>query len=195
MMELLQQATERTRRWLETVVVGLDLCPFAAGPWQAGRVRIVASPAGDFDAAIVAVAGEIQRLVETPESELSSTLVTLPATLSDFEDFLDVVHVLGGLLEEVGAEHLVQLAHFHPDYRFEGVPADDVTNHTNRAPFPTLHLLRVDEVGRALDSHGDGLSIPHANMARLAELGTDGVAAIWSTFMGPDPEPPEGGEA
>jgi len=41
---------------------------------------------------------------------------------------------------------VIQVASFHPQYRFAGSAPDDVSNATNRSPYPTLHLIREDSI-------------------------------------------------
>ncbi len=172
----------RTVAWLEEAVVGLNLCPFAAGPWSAGRVQIVVAEARTLEGAVRAVAAEVDRLVQTPGATLSSTLVVLPHVLEAFDDFVGAIEIVLGLLRDAGAEQLVQLAHFHPAYRFEGTDPDELGNYTNRAPLPTFHLLRHEEVERALTSHGAGLAIPETNIQTLDRLGLSEVSRLWQRF-------------
>ncbi|WP_286851514.1 DUF1415 family protein, partial [Hydrogenophaga sp. 70-12] len=86
---------------------------------------------------------------------------------------------------EVVAEHdlegVIQVASFHPDYRFEGTEPEDITNATNRSPFPTLHLLREDSVARAVASEGgDADAIVARNMDTLRRLGPQGWRELLS---------------
>ena len=73
---------------------------------------------------------------------------------------------------------MIQVASFHPDYRFAGSAPDDVANATNRSPHPTLHLLREASIERALASFADPESIYTANIATMERLGDDGWAAL-----------------
>jgi uncharacterized protein len=74
---------------------------------------------------------------------------------------------------------VIQVAPFHPAFQFEGTEPDDVTNHTNRAPYPTLHLLREDSVERAVASDaGDAEQIVERNLQTLRDLGAAGWQAM-----------------
>lgn len=164
------EVAARTRTWLGDVVVGLDLCPFARGPLEGGRVRIVVSEATDLEAALTDLWMELDRLTGTPVKALETTLLVVPGCLGDFEDYLDALHVAEGILAQRGFEGIVQIASFHPDYCFADAAPGDPANHTNRSPFPMFHLLREDSVTRAVDGHPDIAAIPERNAALLRTL-------------------------
>ena len=160
------------RRWVEQVVIGLDLCPFAATPLRAGTVRFVSSRAEDLHEVLAEVVQEAQGLREG--SAGTTTLLVLGDRVPEFEDFLDLVSATEDLLEASGLAEEIQLAHFHPDYVFAGTDPEDPANGTNRAPWPTLHLLRVADVTVATRSHPDVEGIPARNIALLRRLAKTG---------------------
>ncbi len=164
--------------WLEAVVVGLNLCPFAAPVLRADGVRIAVGEGETAEDGVQLALKEAVRLLEDMEPSVSTTLVALPRGAEDFELFLDIVATVEDALEEAGAAGVLQVATFHPDYRFEGTEPEDVTNYTNRAPVPILHLLREADVEEAVASHPDPEGIPERNMARLEELGLEGVLRL-----------------
>ena len=57
-----------------------------------------------------------------------------------------------------------------------------MSNYTNRAPWPTLHLLREDSVERAVAAFPDPGVIVERNIATLDELGVDG----WNKLLAGD---------
>ncbi|MFA7679702.1 MAG: DUF1415 family protein [Pigmentiphaga sp.] len=74
---------------------------------------------------------------------------------------------------------LLQVASFHPDYQFEGTQKDDISNYSNRSPYPTLHLLRESSIDRAVASHPDTDRIYERNIENLQTLGHDGWKRLW----------------
>ena len=66
----------------------------------------------------------------------------------------------------------------HPQFQFDGTDVDDVTNATNRSPYPTLHLLREDSVDRAVAAFPEAEAIYEKNIRTLEELGAEGWSAL-----------------
>ena len=167
-----------TRAWVERVVIGLQLCPFAPAPALKGAIRYVASEAETPETLLEDLVAESQRLAASPPEELETTLLIHPRVLQDFHEFNDFLAVADELLVALGLEGELQIASFHPDYRFAGTAADDIGNATNRSPYPTLHLLREESIARAVEAFGDTSSIPTTNIATLEALGHEGLEAV-----------------
>lgn len=160
-----------TRQWLENVVIGLNLCPFARKELVNNRIRFVESPADSEEGLLLELQQELRFLHEHPETE--TTLLVHPGVLTDFDDYNDFLAAADGLLEHLELEGVYQIASFHPAYRFAGTGPDDAENYTNRSPFPMRHLLREASVERALDAYPDPGSIPERNIALMQEIGAD----------------------
>ena len=158
------------RHWLETVVIGLNLCPFAARPFRSGLVRIRVSEARKDLELLTELQLELTRLSETPVSELETTIIAIPHMLEDFADYNDFLDRVDELLEHYEWTGEFQIASFHPQYQFAGTRPGDAENLTNRSPLPLLHLLREASVEAAIDSHPDPDVIPDANIARMRAL-------------------------
>jgi len=167
-----------TRAWLERAVIGLQLCPFARAVHARDQVRYVVSGATDADTLLGELCGEMRFLVAADPELVDTTLLMHPQVLTDFLDFNDFLGVADAALKVEGLEGVLQIASFHPSFQFAGTRPDDVTNASNRAPYPTLHLLREDSVTRAVDTFSDVESISEANMATLRSLGHAGWAAL-----------------
>jgi uncharacterized protein len=169
-MQVVEQAV---RQWLETVVMGLNLCPFAAAIVRGNRLRIVVSAARDEFALLDEVQAEINRLDDIPAAELDTTLMAIPTMLSSFDAYLGFLGEVDTLLKRQGKVGVYQVASFHPRYRFDGLPPDDPSHFTNRAPVPLIHLLREDSVSEAALRHPDVGGIPQTNIRRMRELTTE----------------------
>lgn len=161
-------AIEDTRRWVEDFVVRHELCPFAAGPLKAGAVRFVVCEAAAPGLILDALLAELERL--DPAASPATTLLVLPQGPADFEDFLDLLAAGEALLEDCGYAGRLQLAAFHPAWVFAEADPEDPANAVNRAPHPTLHVLRWEDVRRAVDHHPDTAAIPTRNAALLRSL-------------------------
>ena len=175
-----------TRRWIERVVVGLELCPFAAPVLRGEQLRIAVCEATELTELASALLDELDLLQRTPEAELATSVLVMPRALADFDDYLDFLSLAEELLAECGLEGTLQIASFHPDYCFDGVPADDVANFTNRSPYPMLHFLREAQIERALQRYPDPERIPQRNIEHLRGLGKSQMIALLDAIAAPD---------
>ena len=163
-----------TRQWLERAVIGLNLCPFAKAVHAKGQVRYVLSEATTPQALLEQLGEELLRLRDTPADDIDTTLLVHPRVLSGFLDYNNFLDDADALVEALGLEGELQVASFHPDYRFAGTEPDDIGNYSNRSPFPTLHLLREDSIERAVAAFRDPDAIVERNLETLRRLGIDG---------------------
>ena len=167
-----------TLAWLERAVIGLNLCPFAKAVHAKGQVHLVVSSARDDEAVAADLQRELLELVALDSAVRDTTLLVLPQALADFLDFNDFLDQADAVLDALDLVGVVQIASFHPAYQFAGTAPDDVTNCSNRAPYPTLHLLREDSVERAVETFPDAADIFERNMDTLRRLGPAGWAAL-----------------
>lgn len=173
----------KVQRWLEDAVIGLNLCPFARAPYSGDQMRIAILDCADFEDVLRQTFEEVDYLLGASPDAVATTLIVIRGALQEFDDFLDAIYAVDELLEQTGAADYLQLAHFHPDYQFEGTEPDGLENFTNRAPFPVLHLLREDEMSEAVDRHPDPEGIPEKNIARLNAMGAKAIAELWRRFL------------
>ncbi len=171
-----------TLKWVEDVVVGYNLCPFAKRELVRNRVRFVVSEAASEDELLQALHSELQRLEDEPEIE--TTLLIHPGVLQDFGPYNEFLDAADGLLAYLDMEGVYQIASFHPDYQFEGTEPDAAENYTNRSPFPMLHLLREASLEAAIESYPDVDGIPQRNIELMNELGPDKMRSILRSCLG-----------
>jgi uncharacterized protein len=168
----------QTRAWVDRAVIGLNLCPFAKAPQVKGLVRYVVSAATDPAALLADLINELERLAECPAEKLETTLLIHPQVLTDFAEYNDFIEVAEDTVAELDLEGVLQVASFHPQYQFAGTDVDDVSNATNRSPFPTLHLIREDSIDRAVEAFPEAETIYETNIVTLEQLGAEGWAAL-----------------
>jgi hypothetical protein len=171
---------DETRDWLEKAVIGLNLCPFAKTVHVKGQIRWVLSAATDTEALLAKLLAELQHLAAADPEQIDTTLLVHPQVLNDFADFNDFLGIADAALEELGLEGTLQIASFHPQYRFAGTRANDLGNHTNRSPFPTLHLLRESSIDRAVAAYPEAEAIFERNIETLRRLGAAGWRQLFS---------------
>lgn len=164
------------RHWVETVVVGLNLCPFAKRELVNDRVRFSVSEAETEEQLLVDLQAELELL--NNEEAVETTLLIHPGVLQDFFDYNQFLSYVDSLLVQMKLEGVYQVASFHPDYQFSGTRPADVENYTNRSPYPMLHLIREDSLERAIASYPDPDRIPERNIELLESLGRDKMKAL-----------------
>ena len=152
-------------------MIGLNLCPFAKAVQAKGLVRYVVSEARDGETLRLQLIGELRALAAADPAELDTTLLIHPVVLTDFLDFNDFLDVADRELRSLGLEGQIQLASFHPAYRFAGTDADDIGNYSNRSPYPVLHLLRESSIDQAVAAFPDAADIYERNIETLQRLG------------------------
>ena len=176
----------QTRAWVEHAVVGLNLCPFAKAPMVKGQIHCVASATDDPRALLDELCAQMQALVAADPQQIETTLLIHPNVLADFLEFNDFLEAADAALVDLGHEGVLQIASFHPQYQFDGTDADDLGNASNRAPYPTLHLLREASVERAVQAFPEADAIVENNLRTLERLGAAGWDALRSKW-GADP--------
>lgn len=169
---------EVTRRWLERAVIGLNLCPFAKSVHVKGQIHYVVSPATDPVALRRDLLRELAALHAADPEARDTTLLIAPGCLQDFLDFNDFLDEAEAALDELGLQGVLQIASFHPQFQFAGTAPDDITNYTNRAPYPILHLLREASIDRAVEAFPEAQTIYEKNMQTLQRLGHAGWVAV-----------------
>ena len=172
------QIIASTRLWLEKAVIGLNLCPFAKPAYASGRIRFALSSARSEQALLADLEGELETLAEAHPEGVETTLLIHPYVFQDFLDYNDFLDVADAALTALDLEGIIQVASFHPDYRFAGTEADDISNYSNRSPYPMLHLLREDSVERAVEAHPDTDAIYQRNIETLRRIGPEGWRAL-----------------
>jgi hypothetical protein len=168
-----------TRNWIERAVIGLNLCPFATAVYVNDRIRYYVSQAQSEDALLVDLSRELQALQAADPQACETTLLIHPHALRDFLEYNDFLAAAEATIEALGLTGELQIASFHPRYRFAGSGPDDIENYTNRSPYPMLHLLRESSVARAATAASEVAAIPARNMATLRRLGLEGWRRLW----------------
>ncbi len=175
-------AALHTRRWLDEFVVGLNLGPVARPRLNDPALRIAVCDASEAEGLRRAFLSELDLLQASEEGQVATSLLVFTAALADFDVYLDFLDEAQSLLEAAGLSGLVQLASFHPDYRFEGEAPNSAGHFSNRAPWPTIHFIREDMLSRALGDYPDPDRIPARNIATLEGLGVPELERRWRSL-------------
>lgn len=173
----------QTKKWITDVVVGCNFCPFAAREVKRESISYEVLQEADMETTLQAVAIAFSFLNEHPETETS--LLILPGSFENFEDYLQLVELAEALLVREEYEGIYQIASFHPAYLFAGSNENDPANYTNRSPYPMLHFLREESVSQAVDSHSDIDQVPEQNIAYTEEKGLSYMQQLLSNSLLP----------
>ncbi|QMT59756.1 DUF1415 domain-containing protein [Legionella sp. PC997] len=171
----------QTIKWIQSMVIGLNFCPFAKHEMDKNGVRIEVSSAKNFEEGLQDLFMEIELLNANPAT--GTTLLLYPHFLSEFLEYLDFVDLANEAIMQSGYQGVYQLATFHPAYQFYGTTQDDVSNYTNRSPYPMLHLLRETMLDQAIAFYGPTEAIPENNIANLRSLGLAKVKRLLTNCM------------
>lgn len=161
---------EQTKNWIESFVIQYNLCPFAKKPFVQDTIRYVVYEGEDWEELGLIVQNELEYLEKAPKNTTETTIIIIPNALNDFNDYLDYLAFTNRLIFALRLDGVVQIASFHPDYQFAETEHPDVTNLTNRSPFPLLHLLREESIEQALEHYEEPESIPDRNMETMRRL-------------------------
>ncbi len=164
------------QQWVNTMVVGMNLCPFAKRELLKNKVRFVHTKSTTQEQLLIALQTELQLL--NANSSIETTLLIHPKVLQDFYDFNDFLNYADDLLLEMDLEGVYQIASFHPNYQFAGTKPDDAENYTNRAPYPVLHLIREASLERVIADYPNVEQIPERNIALMNDLGQEKLKAL-----------------
>jgi hypothetical protein len=187
-----------TSAWVTHAVVGLSLCPFAKAVHAKERVRYVCSDAGTEEALLTRLCEELLLLRDADPDRVETTLLIHPQVLTDFAEFNQFLALVDAAVEDLGLQGELQVASFHPDYQFAGTRADELSNATNRSPYPCLHLLREESIERAVAAFARAESIYETNLRTLQALGPQGWAQLQARCRleaASDTDTPQTGEA
>jgi hypothetical protein len=172
------EAIAATRTWLERAVIGLGLCPFAKAVHVKDQIRYVVSDARNSDVLLDDLERELKSLADATRDEIDTTLLIHPRVLGDFLEYNDFLEVADEMVDALGLAGVLQVASFHPRYQFAGTEPDDITNFTNRSPYPTLHLLREASVDEAVAAFPEAEQIYEKNIETMQRLGIEGWKAL-----------------
>lgn len=172
-----EQIIKTVRHWVETTVIGLNLCPFAKREFVNDRVRFVVTAATTEVALLEAIESELNILEQ--DNEIETTLLIHPHVLQDFYDYNEFLDAADGLLIDMERDGVIQIASFHPDYQFADTAPDDIENYTNRSPYPVLHLIREASLENAVANYPNADEIPARNIALLRSLGHEEMQALF----------------
>lgn len=179
-------AIEHVKKWVETVVVGLNFCPFAAKEVARQSIRYVVHQDATLESTLKCLQAECEHLDQQTADQggAETTLIIFPDAMRSFDTFTDYLNEADYWLQTAGYEGTYQLASFHPEYTFTDTTFDDPSNYTNRSPYPIFHILRESSLSHVLDRVADPDAIPAANIAKAETLGIEALQQLLRSCVG-----------
>lgn len=171
-----EQIIQQTQCWLKSTIIGLNFCPFANQEFKKKTIRYTVSEDADLESSLHALAEEFRHLDNHADTE--TCLLIFNHFAESFDDFLELIDYANQLLDDLGYRSIYQLAHFHPQYCFDGEETKDAANYTNRSPYPTLHIIREESLQKAIENHPDPTEIPNTNIKLARKLGAEKLQSL-----------------
>ncbi len=164
-----QNIIQQTKNWVNDIVIDLELCPFAAQPFQNNRIAYNVIT-GD------GLQQHLQQLAESfaildDNADIETSLLIYPDAYQQFDHYLELLDISNQLLESLNYSGIYQLASFHPNYCFADTEKNDASNFSNRSPYPMLHLLRESSLEQAILRYPNSETIPENNIKKLRAIG------------------------
>jgi len=172
----MNQYEKDTRKWIENLVIGLGLCPFASRVYFDDRIRFSTKSVIQTESLVNCFNEEIQCILD---GTCDTSIIILNDGPEQFQDYLDLLDVFKALIKKEKLTEEVQLAKFHPKFQFENTQENDIENYTNRSPFPLIHILKVQDVADAIANHPDISSVPKTNIETMKQLGLQKLLELY----------------
>jgi hypothetical protein len=182
-------ADAATRRWIDSVVIGKNLCPFARHVRGSYSHMVPTALAPDeTDELLGLVGAELQALAASDRRLPATSLVLLTHEgFSDFEIYMQAIALPAQELADELVGSSVQVVLFHPHAHWGDADVADPADYSTRSPLPMLHLLRDSDVVAAeidwVRQHGgaeaDAPDIQQTNAALLRGMGLQAAREMW----------------
>ena len=172
-----------TKNWINNVVIGLNLCPFAARPFKDDLISYQVELEANLNIALQALIRQCIKM--DSDAGIETSFIIFPNNFIDFFDYLDLVEIGEKLMVKEGYEGIYQIASFHPLYQFAETNPDDPENYTNRSPYPILHILREESLEIILSKFSNSSEIPEKNIETTRKLGLVYMKELWKSSFEP----------
>ena len=168
-----QTVIQQTKDWIREIVIGLELCPFAAPVFENDQIDYIVADDSKTDQHLLLLADCFANLDK--QEDIETSMLIFSSAYHPFGDYLELVQLANLLLDDLDYSGIYQLASFHPDYQFADSAKDDASNFSNRSPYPMLHILRESSIEKAVERYKDIEQVPLANIKRLQQIGFENM--------------------
>ena len=175
--EIIQQ----TEKWIKSVVIDLNFCPFASKALLKKSVRYIVLKEVGVKQSLEALVQEFEFLND--HEDIETTFIIFANDFVDFKVYLQLVKKAENTITKEDYDGIYQVASFHPDYCFDGSDSDDAANYTNRSIYPMLHVLREDSLTKALALYPSPELIPEHNITLARQKGLQYMQMLRAACM------------
>ena len=109
----------QTQDWIERLVIGLGLCPFAAAPYRQGRITYSVCDADSIEGIYQAFLQSLETFVQADPVEQETALLIVSRGLTEFDDYLDALSLLEQAVAEAGLDGVFHCCGADPVGRME----------------------------------------------------------------------------
>jgi len=174
MAESKDEIIKVVQNWVEKLIIGMNLCPFAKDPYENDAVRIILNNDKSLQSCLTFFEREIRYLAKHPKTE--TTLIVFPE-LSDIVAFDKFYQKCEEMLIVKKWYNDYQITFFHPFAQIREYPKESAHQLVIQAPYPILHLLRVHSVEKLGAKVKNDVHI--TNDQKLSELSEKDVQKLW----------------
>ena len=171
----MSETLSKVKNWVEQIVIGQNLCPFAKRPYEADQLKISICEGP----AMTHFLDELDLFQMSPAQQVSNQLLIFPNEAQDFYQFYDFFCECEDAIDDLEVSDLFQIVCFHPKFHFEGADPNERANWVNRSPYPIIHLLRFEEVELALSNKEEAEAISQRNSDHLENMSE----SDWNHFL------------
>ena len=175
----IQNIEQQVWQWLDQVVIGLNLCPFAKKPRVNQQIKVAICQAENDEQLITEFMKELEFLRDVDPNKTDTSVFVIANMLQDFDDYLDYLSLANMTVSQYGLEGEFQLASFHPKYQFEGTEKNAQENLTNTSPYPIIHIIREATVEKVLKHYPNPEQIPDNNIRCVENLTSEQIATLY----------------
>jgi len=176
-----RDALARNDRYLIEFIEALNLCPFAKGCREGGKLHREVLPMNALD--VPTVLARVEALEARPDGDVDIGLFLFPKLTIEWRPWERFVSEVRRACEQKRGGPLAYfMVAFHPDMPLDLANADRAVSFLRRSPDPTIQLVSSAATDRARDAARDGRElsrvIAEAGLRAIKEAGPEKLAAL-----------------
>ncbi len=164
--------------WIERFVIGLRLCPFAHFSFFNNTIYYDVSTAAKISVCEDDLMDMVSKMNTAKQCDLSNAFLIFDQPLT-FDFMLSLKKRFDANLKKIELDTFFQSVVFHPEFQFGDEHFYAAGNFTNRSPLPMVHILRVEEVAKAIEATEKVEDIPFRNKKVLESIDIKNISEVF----------------